>query len=218
MTERFATIDPQERLRGRNAAAAALRRGQLVGLPLDTTYGVAADAFSERGVNALRVAKGRSDLAVPVMVPRIGTVSGVARDTPVAATLMEAFWPGPLTLVLPAQPTLTWSVASDGKVAVRMPLHPVALELLARTGPLGIVGGATAGAADPERAFPAELTTHLAVVLDAGPLEPATPSAVVDLTGAAPLLVRAGPIDPADLQALCPQLVVPQPSGTIPAP
>ena len=217
MTQRIPTTDPGDRTRGLAAAAAALRRGELVGLPLDTTYGLAADAFSERGVAALRAAKGRPDLSVPVMVPRVATVPGIARVTPAARALMEAFWPGALTLVLEAQPTLTWSVSERGRVAVRMPLHPVALELLARTGPLGVVG-AVPGAVDPDGAFPPALAERLAVLLDAGSLEPGAASTVVDVTGAAPLLVRPGPIDPAELGSVCPELVAPQRPGPENAP
>jgi tRNA threonylcarbamoyl adenosine modification protein (Sua5/YciO/YrdC/YwlC family) len=206
---RITMDDPDERERGLAAAAAALRRGQLVGLPLDTAYGLAADAFHERGVAALREAKGRPDLAVPVMVPRIATVAGVAQVDDVARRLMRDFWPGPLTLVLPAQPTLAWSVAdAGGHLAVRMPLHPVALELLARTGPLGVVAAGTPSS-DPASAFPAELVEHLAVVLDAGVLPDGPASAVIDCTGPAPVLRRAGPWPLDVLLAACPSLVVP---------
>ena len=212
MTLQIPTTDPAERERGLAAAAAALRRGQLVGLPLDSTYGLAADAFSARGIESLRAAKGRADLVIPVMVPRIATVSGIAQVTPAARSLMIGFWPGPLTLVLPAQPTLAWSLADgSGVIAVRQPLHPVALELLARTGPLGVVAGAP-GAADADGAFPGGLVEHLAVVLDAGPLPRGVPSAVVDLSGPAPVLVRAGPLDPDDLRTACPELIVPDQS------
>jgi tRNA threonylcarbamoyl adenosine modification protein (Sua5/YciO/YrdC/YwlC family) len=206
---RIAMDEPEERDRGLAAAAAALRRGQLVGLPLDVAYGVAADAFHERGIAALRAAKGRPDLAVPVMVPRIATVAGVARADDVARRLMRDFWPGPLTLVLHAQPTLAWSVAAAGdRIAVRMPLHPVALELLGRTGPLGVVAAGPASA-DPEHAFPPELAEHLAVLLDAGTLPEGPPSAVIDCTGEAPVLLRPGPWQIDELLAACPDLVVP---------
>lgn len=213
MTLRIETSTPEERERGLAAAAAALRRGQLVGLPLDTTYGIAADAFSETGIASLRSAKGRADLSVPVMVPRISTVSGIAIVDATARELMRGFWPGPLTLVLHAQPTLAWSLADgSGRIAVRMPLHPVALELLARTGPLGVVGGVP-GATVPDGAYADGLADHLAVLLDAGALPPGAMSAVVDLTGDAPVLVRRGPVDPDDLRAVCPALVVPTASG-----
>jgi L-threonylcarbamoyladenylate synthase len=209
VTLRIPTHPPEERERGLAASATALRRGQLVGLPLDVTYGVAADAFSDLGIASLRSAKGRADLAVPVMVPRIATVSGIALVDATARDLMRGFWPGPLTLVLRAQPTLSWSLSDgSGRIAVRMPLHPVALELLARTGPLGVVAGVP-GAVDPDAAFAGGLADHLAVILDAGPLPPGATSAVVDLTDEAPRLVRAGPIDPVELISVCPGLVVP---------
>jgi L-threonylcarbamoyladenylate synthase len=211
---RVATSTPEERERGLAAAAAALRRGQLVGLPLDTAYGIAADAFNPRGTQALRDAKGRADLSIPVMVPRIATVSGIAEVDSDARRLMLDFWPGPLTLVLPAQPTLAWSLTDpSGRIAVRMPLHPVALDLLERTGPLGVVAATPPATpeqpATPDGAFPAELAALLAVLLDAGRLPVGSPSAVVDLTGAAPVLIRPGPLGADDLRACCPGLVVP---------
>jgi tRNA threonylcarbamoyl adenosine modification protein (Sua5/YciO/YrdC/YwlC family) len=219
---RVDTNTAQERERGLAAAAAALRRGQLVGLPLDTAYGIAADAFSPRGTQALRDAKGRADMSIPVMVPKISTVAGIAEVDSDARRLMLDFWPGPLTLVLPAQPTLAWSLTdAAGRIAVRMPLHPVALDLLERTGPLGVVAAAATSPgepATPDGAFPHELAELLAVLLDAGALPFGSASAVVDLTGAAPVLVRPGPLDAEDLRACCPGLVVPTagppPQGT----
>lgn len=211
---RIDTTATEDRERGLAAAAAALRRGQLVGLPLDTAYGIAADAFTARGTQALRDAKGRPDLSIPVMVPRIATVSGIAEVDALARRLMLDFWPGPLTLILPAQATLAWTLTdAAGRIAVRMPLHPVALELLERTGPLGVVAAApppTPG--EPATAggsFPDGLSGHLAVLLDAGPLPVGTASAVVDLTGAVPVLMRPGPLDADDLRSRCPGLVVP---------
>jgi len=208
MTLRMLTADAAERERGLNAAVAALRRGQLVGLPLDATYGLAADAFSERGIAALREAKGRVDLTVPVMVPRVATVAGIAQVGAAARALMAGFWPGPLTLVLPVQPTLAWPLADGrGAVAVRQPQHPVALELLARTGPLGVVAAAP-GATDPDVAFAGGMAERLAVLLDGGPLPGGAPSSVVDLLGASPRLLRPGPLAVAELVATCPDLVV----------
>ncbi len=214
---------PAERERGLSAATAALRRGQLVGLPLDTAYGVAADAFNERGTRALRAAKGRAELSIPVMVPRIATVSGVAEVGPDARALMKDFWPGPLTLVLPAQPSLAWTLTdASGRIGVRMPLHPVALELLDRTGPLGVVAAAPAPVpgvpATADQAFPPELADHLTVLLDSGALPEGMASAVVDLCGATPVLIRSGPLDVTDLLVSCPALVVPDRSVPPPEP
>lgn len=212
---RYHTDDPAARERGLTAAAAALRRGRLAGIPVDVGYGIAADAFHDRGARALREAKGRADLAIPVMVARISTVAGIALVDGCASRLMVDFWPGPLTVVLRAQPTLAWSLSDrSGRVAVRMPLHPVALELLDRTGPLGVVAGAptrAGGPVAPDDAFPADLASRLDVLLDAGPLGWAMASAVVDLTGSAPVLVRRGPLDVEHLREACPDLVVPPP-------
>jgi tRNA threonylcarbamoyl adenosine modification protein (Sua5/YciO/YrdC/YwlC family) len=210
MTLHATTAETAERERGLVAAVAALRRGQLVGLPLDAGYGLAADPFNERGVEALRRAKGRADLTVPVMVPRMATVAGIALVDAAAKSLMAGFWPGPLTLVLPVQPTLAWSLAEGtGLIAVRQPLHPVALELLSRTGPLGAVAAAP-GATDPGEAFADGLDEHLAVLLDAGTLPGGPPSAVVDLSGTFPVLVRPGPLAVADLVAACPDIRLPE--------
>lgn len=209
MTLVIATADPQERARGLSAAAAALRRGDLVGIPTDWSYGVAADAFSARGTDALRTAKGRADLVIPVMVPSSATVPGIAVVGPVARTLMRDFWPGALTLLLPAQPTLAWSLTdTSGRVAVRMPLHPLALDLLGRTGPLGVVAAVPGPVQDAPTVL-AALGGALGVLLDAGPLPAGPPSAVIDLCGPEPRLVRAGRLDPGDLRAACPGLVVP---------
>ncbi len=143
---------------------------------------------------AIRAAKGRPGLAVPVLVPRIPTVSGIARPSAVAYQLMRDFWPGQLTLMLPAQPTLMWSLTdAAGRVAVRQPLHPVALELLEETGPLAVIG-ASAPAEDPSSAFPPELAEQLTVILDGGPLPGGPPSTVVDLSVEPPVLVREGAV------------------------
>ena len=114
-------------------AAAAVSGGRLVVLPTDTVYGVGADAFSPNAVNALLAAKGRGrDMPVPVLVGSWSTVDGIAsRVTGEARELIEAFWPGPLSIVLPQMPTLAWDLGdAGGTVMVRMPLHPMALELL----------------------------------------------------------------------------------------
>jgi len=122
-------------------AAAGVRDGGLVVLPTDTLYGIGADAFSPEAVRSLLAAKGRgSDMPPPVLVPDARTVDGLATDVPdYARALVAAFWPGPLTIVLRAQPSLMWDLGeTGGTVALRMPDDPVALQLLREVGPMAV--------------------------------------------------------------------------------
>ena len=141
MSRFFDCADPDERERGLAQAASAARRAELVVLPTDTVYGIGCDAFSSEAVAALLEAKGRGrDMPVPVLVgsPRVldGLATGVNQRV---RDLVEAFWPGAVTLVCQAQPTLTWDLGdSHGTVAIRMPLHPVAIELLREVGPMAV--------------------------------------------------------------------------------
>jgi len=130
MTVRIDCTDGRERPRAVTAAIAALRRGDLVILPTENTYVLATDPFSSRGTRALRAAKGQRD-ATPLglLIPRPGTVPGIAADVPVSArTLMATFWPGMVTLLLEPQPTLAWDHPCGSPVAVRVPAHPIALD------------------------------------------------------------------------------------------
>ncbi len=181
-------------------ATAAIRRGDLVVLPTDTVYGVGADAFSPNAVRRLLDAKGRGrDVPVPVLVGAWRTVNGLVESLPDAAKdLIAAFWPGAVTLVLRQGEGLSWDLGdTKGTVAVRMPLHPVALELLAETGPLAASsanahGGPAPVTVDEARA---QLGDAVAVYLDGGPAaERPLGSTIVDLTGAKPRLLRAGAV------------------------
>src|SRR5690606_18321300 len=123
------------------AAATALSRGRLVVLPTDTVYGIGASAFDPAAVAALLAAKGRGRQSPPpVLVPAPATVAGLATEVPDAVhALVEAFWPGPLTIICRAQPTLAWDLGdTGGTVALRMPDDEVALALLTKTGPLAV--------------------------------------------------------------------------------
>ena len=133
--------DPDARTAGLAAAARAVRAGQLVVLPTDTVYGLGCDAFSAAAVRKLLAAKHRGpDLPVPVLVGSWSTIDGLVLGVPATArALLEAFWPGGLSLVLPHAPSLGWDLGhTKGTVMLRMPLHPVALDLLRDVGPMAV--------------------------------------------------------------------------------
>src|SRR5690606_24838160 len=126
---------------GHGGAAAAVRRGELVVLPTDTVYGLGADAFTHTAVAALLEAKGRGrDMPPPVLVGTVRAATALVEDLgPYGQDLIDAFWPGPLTIVCKANRALSWDLGdTKGTVALRMPLHPVALDLLKETGPMAV--------------------------------------------------------------------------------
>jgi L-threonylcarbamoyladenylate synthase len=196
-----------------DAAESAVRRGELVVLPTDTVYGVGADAFNPQAVGALLAAKRRGrNMPVPVLVGSWQTIEGLTTTLPVAARdLIHAFWPGGLTLVVRQAPTLAWDLGDNaGTVAVRMPLHPVALDLLARTGPMAVSSANRSGSAPAVTVAAAreQLGGTVSVYLDGGPSEHGEASSMVDLTGpGAPRLLRAGAVTLERLREVVPALL-----------
>lgn len=180
-------------------AVNTLSRGGLVVLPTDTVYGIGADAFTPAAVAALLAAKGRGrQMPPPVLVPEARTVDGLCTDVPDAVRdLLEAFWPGGLTVICHAQPSLAWDLGDTaGTVAVRMPDHPAALALLRRTGPLAVSSANRTGQPAAGTAGEAleQLGDRVQVYLDAGPAPGGVASAIVDATGDRLRLVRAGAV------------------------
>lgn len=139
MSRVYDCADSAQLLTGTRLARAAIARGELIVFPTDTVYGLAADAFSPTAVARLLEAKGRGRTSPPpVLVPGASTLVALAESVPEPVeALVEAFWPGGLTIILPAQPSLAWDLGdTHGTVAVRMPDNPVVLAILAETGPL----------------------------------------------------------------------------------
>ncbi|MCV7193033.1 L-threonylcarbamoyladenylate synthase [Mycolicibacterium brumae] len=199
MSQVFDCGDPQQRSRGIAAAASAARDGELVVLPTDTVYGIGADAFDADAVAALLAAKGRGrDMPVPVLVGSWQTIDGLVYPVPSAAReLIEAFWPGALSLVVRQVPSLQWDLGdSDGTVMVRMPLHPVAIELLREVGPMAVSSANISGQTPAVEVGEAQrqLGELVSVYLDGGPAARRAASTIVDLTGPTPRILRPGPV------------------------
>src|SRR5918993_1938440 len=203
--------DQAARAAGLDAAAAAISAGELVLLPTDTVYGVAADAFTPAAVTRLLAAKNRGrHMPVPVLIGEASTLGGlVLRAPPVANRLAQEFWPGGLTLVLEHAPSLAWDLGdAEGTVAVRLPDDEIARELLRRTGPLAVSSANRSGrpAATTAQEADAQLGEHAAVVLDGGPRTDSAASTIVDCTGPVPRVLRVGAIPVDRLRDAVPEL------------
>jgi tRNA threonylcarbamoyl adenosine modification protein (Sua5/YciO/YrdC/YwlC family) len=197
-----------------SSAAHCVSSGQLVVLPTDTVYGIGADAFDRPAVADLLAAKGRGrDMPVPVLVGSWSTIEGLARSVSSRTwDLIEAFWPGGLTLVIEQAPSLSWDLGdARGTVAVRMPLHPVALELLEVTGPMAVSSANKSGSPPALTAEDAQrqLGDDVAVYLDGGRARSGIASTIVDVTAEVPRVLRAGAVDLEALREVVPDLVAP---------
>lgn len=199
MSARYDCADAQQREAGISAALTTIQAGGLVVLPTDTVYGLGADAFSPQAVAGLLAAKGRGrNMPPPVLVGSVRAASALAESLGAfGQDLIDEFWPGPLTLIFRASPTLRWDLGdTNGTVAIRMPLHPVALELLRRTGPLAVSSANKTGSPATTTAAEAEsqLGDSVSVYLDGGPCTDNVPSTIVDLTGSVPRVLRSGAV------------------------
>ncbi|MGP9527696.1 L-threonylcarbamoyladenylate synthase [Glutamicibacter sp. AOP5-A2-18] len=216
MSTRFLVSNEQEHADGIAAAKAALADKRCIVLPTDTVYGIGADAFSAQGVAMLLAAKGRNrTMPPPVLIAQSATMDGLARDIPDAARkLAEAFWPGGLTLILQAQPSLTWDLGETrGTVGLRVPNDDTALELLRETGPLAVSSANRTGkpaALDIESAMD-QLGESVDVYLDGGPRgetgENVAASTIIDCTGEQLKVVRAGTISIEELRVVVPEVL-----------
>ena len=206
------------------AAVAALRAGELVAMPTETVYGLAADATNPRAVAGIFLAKGRPRFN-PLIV-HVASVAGareIAVLTPEAERLAQSFWPGPLTLVLPRQPgagIADLAVAGLSTVAVRVPAHPIARALLAAFGgPLAAPSANRSGQVSATTAahVAADIGHAVAVIIDAGPAPIGLESTIVGLDGPRPTLLRAGGVSRVAIEAVLGQrLVAPDVSQTTP--
>ncbi len=192
------------------AAVDAIEAGDLVVLPTDTVYGIAADAFKADAVQRLLDAKGRGrDMPPPVLISVVESLDALATDVPEAGRkLCEAYWPGPLTVICHAQGSLMWDLGdTQGTVALRVPDHENTRELLSRTGPLAVSSANKSGQPAALDVYDAEaqLLDSVAVFLDGGEVTGGQPSTIVDLTGDVPHVVRIGALTMQQIREIVPE-------------
>ena len=199
MSTRYDCRDPQSRIAGVDAAVAAARAGELIVLPTDTVYGIGADAFIPAAVTTMLAAKGRGrNMPPPVLVGTARAAAALVDDLGAfGQDLIDEFWPGALTLVFRASPTLLWDLGDTrGTVALRMPLHPVALDVLKQTGPLAVSSANRTGqpAATTADEAQQQLGEAVSVYLDGGPCRRQRPVDHPRPDRHHPQLLRAGAI------------------------
>ena len=209
------------------AAAQALRDGALVGLPTETVYGLGADAASDTAVAKIFAAKGRpSDHPLIVHVADAADVERFARAVPdFAQKLIQTFWPGPLTLILPRRPEVGAAAAGgQDSIGLRCPAHPVAHALLLAARELGVHGVAAPSANKFGRVSPTT-AAHVQgefgdslLILDGGPCAVGIESTIIDCTRGAPVLLRPGHISRQQVQAACGLRLLGQDELEAPAP
>ncbi|MCW2288350.1 translation factor SUA5 [Leucobacter luti] len=219
MAEVFDCSDSSQLLSGTRTARRAIGQGALVVLPTDTVYGVGADAFSPEAVQRLLDAKGRGRQSPPpVLIPNTGTLAALAAEvTEPLEALAAEFWPGALTIITRANPSLSWDLGdTGGTVALRIPNHPLALELLQETGPLAVSSANKTGEPAARTAAIAQemLGDSVAVYLEAGEADGSgVSSTIIDATkltaeGGTIRILRAGGVSREAIVALLPQVIV----------
>ena len=211
--------DPSQLLTGMREARTALERGETVVIPTDTVYGIAANAFQPAAVERLLADKGRTRTSPPpVLVASVAVIDALAEVVPdLVRELFDRFAPGPLTVILPAQPSLQWDLGdTHGTVALRIPNHPLALELLRDTGPLAVSSANRHGEPAPATAQDAvaQLGERVGVFLDAGEVG-GEASTILDATGLVAVppqparIVRQGALARAELAEVLGELLEP---------
>jgi L-threonylcarbamoyladenylate synthase len=194
----FDCIEEDTRSQGIAAAVSAIFSQNLIVMPTDTSYALAGYAFGEAPAAKMRTAKAISETTpLQVLIGDKQVLDGISMQAPQHARMLaDAFWPGPLTMIVPASPSLRWHVGGDERhVQVRVPDQEVAIELLGRTGPLlaSAARGVTSGMVEGRDSI-GDLEEHTEVFLDSGIIAPAVLSTVVDCSGTDVAVLRKGKI------------------------
>ena len=175
-----------------------LRRGGLIAFPTDTVYGLGASIHHEQALEALYVVKGRvPEKPIPVLISNHEQLISLTDQMPESIwRLVEAFWPGPLTLVLPKSPDASDLLSRGGTLGFRMPDHPYTLQLLEQSGPLGVSSANLSGEPSPRQADAVlhGLGGRIDLVIDGGMTPGGIPSTVIEFTKGGLALIREGPI------------------------
>ena len=196
-------------------AAGLLRSGALVGIPTETVYGLGADALNPEAVKRIFEAKGRpGDNPLIVHIAEVGELEPLIAVEPNenAKKLMEAFWPGPLTLIFPRSERVPLCTTGGlNTVAVRMPSHPVARELILRSGlSIAAPSGNRSGRPSPTMAehMLEDMEGRIELIIDGGESDVGVESTVVDMTGEVPRILRPGGVTPEQIRAVCGDCIV----------
>lgn len=179
-------------------ALSSLQAGGIIAFPTDTVYGAGSLAFDNAAIESIYTAKDRPiEKAIPILIGDLSDLEKVGMNIPDMALRFAArFWPGPLTCVVPKQPTLPLAVSATSTVAVRIPNHPDALALLRAAGPMAVTSANISGQPSPTTAQDvyAQLNGRIPLILDGGTTPGGIPSTLVDCTGEQPIILREGPI------------------------
>ena len=182
-----------------------LRAGGLAAFPTDTVYGVGALAFDQSAIESIYAAKDRPlEKAIPILISDMGDLEKVAIDIPpLARRLAIRFWPGPLTIILPKNPSLPAAVSATATVGVRVPDHAIARELLRAAGPMAVTSANLSGHESPRSAQEVliQLGGRIPLVIDGGETPGGIASTLVDVTGAEAVILRDGPLSLEQIKA-----------------
>ncbi len=175
-----------------------LKNGGIVAFPTDTVYGVGALAFDNAAIESIYTAKDRPlEKAIPILIGDLKDLEVIGLNIPdMALRLAARFWPGPLTCIIPKQPSLPPAVSATQTVAVRIPNHPDALALLRAAGPMAVTSANISGRQSPISAQEVydQLNGRIPLILDGGNTPGGIPSTLVDCTGETPIIFREGPV------------------------
>ncbi len=189
---------PAENPESISSALSLIRDGEIVAFPTDTVYGLGADPFQATGIIKLFEAKGRdSNKAIAILIGSIEQASLVTDHMPdMAIRLCEVFWPGMVTVIVPRKNTLPELISNVDRIGIRMPNHPVALEMLRTYGPLATTSANLSGKPDAITAKDVidQLANRVPLILDGGKCQGGVPSTVIDCSGSEPVILREGPV------------------------